>query len=180
MSVIKGKDVSSYRLPWPPWKFLWHCLIFWSHCLKNQTSGAIFTISSMPMFMLNQYMDWCTRSLVFSIPVCFTCSCFSSLSCSTVCIILLSIIAMPSMIASSSQNDQYGCRSFYTKAMVNGQPQSMSSNSMHMCLSFSIANLMSSVSMQSGMSIHDSIALMVMHMPGISSSPFVLWLCLNS
>ena len=34
--------------------------------------------------------------------------------------------------------------------------------------------------MQSGMSMHDSIALMVMHLPGISSSPFVSWLCLDS
>ena len=33
---------------------------------------------------------------------------------------------------------------------------------------------------KSGMSVHDSILLMAMHMPGISSSPFILWLCLDS
>ena len=36
----------------------------------------------------------------------------------------------------------------------------------------------SSVVIQSGMSVHDSIALMVMHMPAVSSS--VSWLCLDS
>ena len=34
--------------------------------------------------------------------------------------------------------------------------------------------------MQSDMLVHDSIALMVMHMPGISLSLLVSWLCLDS
>ena len=43
---------------------------------------------------------------------------------------------------------------------------------MPLCTSTSVANLISSAVMQSGMNMHDSIALMVMHMPGISSSMF--------
>ena len=54
-----------------------------------------------------------------------------------------------------------------------------SSDSIAMCLSSSIAILHSSAVMHSGMCVHEPIALMVMHMPGISSSP-VSWLCLDS
>ena len=41
---------------------------------------------------------------------------------------------------------------------------------MPMCSSPSIANLISSLIMQTGMPIHDSTTLMVMHMPGSSSA----------
>ena len=56
----------------------------------------------------------------------------------------------------------------------------MNSNNMLMCSLSSIAIFISSAFMQSGMSVHDSTALMVMYMSGISSSLLVLWLCLAS
>ena len=43
-----------------------------------------------------------------------------------------------------------------------------------------VAILISSAVMQSGMSLHESIALMVMHMPGICCVLFDSWLCLDS
>ena len=76
------------------------------------------------------------------------------------------------VIAISSLNDQHGCRSVYISALDDSQLSSMSSESMHMYLSSSIANLISSATMQSGISMQGSFALIVMHMPGISSSLF--------
>ena len=70
--------------------------------------------------------------------------------------------------------------SFCTSALVNGQQQSTPSDTMHMCPSSTVAIYISSVVMQSGMFVPDSIMLMVMHMPGICSSLFVSWLCLDS
>ena len=50
------------------------------------------------------------------------------------------------------------------------QPWSKSSESITMCSSFSVPVLISSAVIQSDISMHDSIALMVVHIPGISSS----------
>ena len=70
------------------------------------------------------------------------CSCFSALSYSSTGIIICQpFIAVQSMIAISSPNDQFGYLSFCTSALVNGQPWSMSSESMPMCLSPSVAIL---------------------------------------
>ena len=55
---------------------------------------------------------------------------------------------------------------------VAGQLQSISSDRMPMCSSPRVAVLISSAVMHSGISLHDSIALMVKHMPGISLSLF--------
>ena len=94
--------------------------------------------------------------------------------------ILLPFLAMLSMTVISSLNDQYGCRSFCTSTLVAGQSRIMSSDSMPMYCSSGVAILISSVVMQSDMSVHDSIVLMVMHMPQISLSLFVFLLCLDS
>ena len=48
------------------------------------------------------------------------------------------------------------------------------------CSSYTVIYLISYALMQSGISVHNSIMLMVMHMPGISISPFVYWLCFDS
>ena len=48
------------------------------------------------------------------------------------------------------------------------------------CSSSSISILISPALMQSGMSLNVPIVLMVICMPGISSSLFVSWLCLDS
>ena len=99
---------------------------------------------------------------------------FFVLSCSDVgTIILLSVMEILSMIAISSLNDKYGCSSFYASACVNGQPWAMSSDRMPMYLSSSVAVLISSTHMQSGMFKCYSVVLMVIHMPGISLSPLV-------
>ena len=42
MSVINDEDVSVYRVPWPLWHFMWHCLVVRSCYLKAQMSEAIF------------------------------------------------------------------------------------------------------------------------------------------
>ena len=106
-------------------------------------------------------------------------SCFITSSCSNVgVIILLPLMAIPSMIAILSLNDQYGCNSFCTPVYVDGQPCSMSSANVLRCLSYGVTSLISSAVMQSGMSIYGSIALMVMYFPGISSSLLVFWLAL--
>ena len=88
------------------------------------------------------------------------------------CLVVLTFISLLSMIEISPLTDQYGCRSFCTSAFVNGQPQSMISESMPMFLSSSIANLISSATVQSSMSKHDSVTLMVIQMSGISSYLF--------
>ena len=138
--------------------------------------GQLFTVSYMSAaFMLNQYIDLCASSLVFSIPLWIRGSCFSVLSYSIAgIIIILLFTAIPSMVAVSSVNDQYGCRYFCTSALVDGRPCSVSSTSMSMCSSSIIAILTSSAVRKSSMSMHDTVVLMAMHMPGISSSLFVL------
>ena len=126
-------------------------------------------------------MDLFASSLVFSISMCFWCSCLSALPCSTVgIIVLLPFTAMQSMIAVSTLNDQYGSRSFCTSALVDGKLWSMRSESMLTCLSSSVAIPISFAVMQSSMSVHDIVALMVTQMPGILSSHFGFWLCLDS
>ena len=131
----------------------------------------------MSAFMLTYYMDLCTCSFVFSIPMWFRCSCFSVLTCSSVGIIItLPFIAMSSMTAFLSLDDQYRCMYFCTSALL--RPQSTCYDSMSMYSSPSIANLIFSSIMQSDTSVHNSAALMLMHMPGITlpSCFVVVWI----
>ena len=113
-------------------------------------------VSSMLAFIMTQYAKSHASSLVFSILL--RCSRSSALSCSVAGnIILLPFIVISAMIAILSQNDHYDCSCFCTSAFVNGQSWSTSSNSMPTCSSSSIAILISSPIMHSGMSLHDSI-----------------------
>ena len=66
------------------------------------------------------------------------------------------------MIVVSSLNDQYGYSSFCISAFLDGQPQSMNSANVLRCSS-------------SGMSVHESCIFILMCMPSISFSLFVLW-----
>ena len=67
-------------------------------------------------------MDSHASSLVFSMPIWFDCSWFSALLCSDLStIILLPHMTIPSVIATSSLNDQYDCSFFCTSAFVDGQ-----------------------------------------------------------
>ena len=119
--------------------------------------------------------------LFFYMSMWLMCSCFIALSCNDVGIILLlPLRAIPSMIATSSLHEQYSCSSFSISVIGDGKAWSMSSTNALRCSSSRATCLFSSTAMQSGMSMHDTIAVMVMHMPNISSSPFVSWLCLDS
>ena len=73
------------------------------------------------------------------------------------------------MIAISSLTIQYGCSSFCTSASVDDQSWSTCSDRMPRCSSSSVAIHISSAVKQSGISVHDSIALIIKHIPGISS-----------
>ena len=180
MLIITSKDISAYRFPQPPCFFMWHYLIFCLCCFKVQAGGAIFTIPSVSALMLIQYIDSHASSLVFPIPIWFLCSWFSALSCSaTGIILLLPLIAMHSMIVISYLIDDYGCKSFCIPALVNGLLQSMSSESMPMCSLSSLAVLFLQLWCSLVCQCMTLTELMVIHMPGISSSLFVSWLCLD-
>ena len=75
---------------------------------------------------------------------------FSAFSCTAAgIIIVLSFIAMLSMIVMSSLSDQYGCRTFYTSAVIDGQPQSTSSDNIVVHFTYTVAIHISSAVMQS-------------------------------
>ena len=88
-------------------------------------------------------------------------------------------MVIPSMIAISSLNKHYSCSSLFYFGFVDGQPWSTCSDRKLRCSSSRVAPHISSAAMKSGMSMQNSIALMVMHIAGISSSLFVSWLCLD-
>ena len=118
--------------------------------------------------------------LIISMPICFRCIYFSVLSCSAAgIIILLPFSAMSAMIVISCLKYQHGYRYVCTSGLVSGNPWSMSSEGMPMCSLSVLAVLISSAVMQPSRSMYDTTALMVMHMPRISSSLFGLWLCLD-
>ena len=185
MLVINGKDVSIYRFPWPAWYFMWQWLIFRLCRLKIQAYGAIFISASMSAFMLIWYMDSKASRLVYSILMWFRGSCFSTLSWSTAGIInLLPIIALLSWLQSHLWLTSMAAGIFVLKLwlMVSHVVWVLSAclYAHHLALLFLFLLLTDNNSYQSGMSMHDCIALMVVHMPGMSSSLFVLWLCLES
>ena len=176
MLVNHCKNVNSHRFAWPPGILCDIALSFGYVTWKLWYVAQFF----MWAFMLTQY-DLYTISLVFFIPLWLRSTHLSDFSCNaTGTMIILPFIAVPSMIATSSLNDQYGCSSFCTSAFVNGLPWSTDFDSMPQCSSSSVTLLISSAVMKSGMTMNDSIAFIVMHMPGIFSSLFISWLILDS
>ena len=182
MLVINCKDVSSNRFPWPPSYFVWYHLILLSCCLKHKTCGAVFNC----LLYVGIHVDpiyWITcQHLCHFYAHMINVQLFSALSCSVVGIIIL-----PKRIGCNPQYDCYflpewpiWLQFLYTSAFVDDQPWSTSSiNALR--YSFSrVTTLISSAIMQPGISMHDSIALIVMCMSGISSYLFVLWLYLDS
>ena len=184
MLVISSKDVSFYRFPQP------HCiscdilLLFGSYCLEVKASGVIF----LP-FLLCPHSCWSKRWTYILAALSSLCPCGSDAVLIAHCpaalqVLLLSFfltfIAVPPMIAVSSLNDQFGWMSFCISALGNSQQWSVSSDNMPMCSSSYVAILISFVVMQSRMSMHDCVVLMVMCMPVISLSQFVSCLCLYS
>ena len=107
-------------------------------------------------------MDLCASILVFLIPIWF------------MFIVILSVITI------SSLNDQYGCGSFCTSALIHGPLCNVHSDSQYRCSSSVLADLISSALVHCGMSMCDSIAFMFMLIPCISLSLFVSWLCLDN
>ena len=79
-------------------------------------------------------------------------------------------MAVLSMIALSSLYDKSGCSFFCWSVFHDGQPQSNTCERIPKYSSSGVTNIISSAVMKSGMSMHYCTALMVMHMPGISSS----------
>ena len=101
---------------------------------------------------------------------------FIALSCSDAgVIILLSLMAIQSTVALLSLNDQYGCNSVCTTVFVDGKLWSMAFAKALRCSSFSF--LISSAVLQSGIPVHDSIVLMVMHNSVISLC--LIWGCVQ-
>ena len=105
---------------------------------------------------------------------------FSVLSCSDVGIInLLPLMANTSMIAVSSLNDQHGCSSLCSSVFVDGKLWNMSSANSLGCPSPRPVSLISSAVILACLCM-THIALIVMYMPGFSSSLSVLQLCVDS
>ena len=95
-------------------------------------------------------------------------------------IIVLPFMVIPSITAILSLNDQHDYSSFCTSAPADEQPHNTYSDSISKFSLTIIANLISSAVMQFGVSVPDSIAFMVMLIPGISTSLFFSRLCLDS
>ena len=89
-------------------------------------------------------------------------------------IILLPFMAILSIIVISFLNEQYGCSSICSSDFIDGQPCNTYYDSMPKCLLSRVIILISSTVMHSGISIHDFITFMVMHIPSIFSPLFVL------
>ena len=94
-------------------------------------------------------------------------------------IMLLPFMAIPSNITISSLNDHYVCRSFCTLALVGGQSCNTYSDSMLRFSSSVVTDLISSVVIQSGISMDDCRTFMDMFFPSISLSVLVLLSCLD-
>ena len=167
MLLINWKYISTYRFPWLLWYLMWHCCVLRSICLEIKAHGAV-SVSSMWAFMLTQYIDSCTSSLVFFMAMWFMCSWFSALFYNDTGTISLPFIVISSVIAISSMNDQNGWSSLCPSAFIDGQPQTKYFHIRPKCSSFRIATQISLVLMQCGISVHDPIPFMVMLIPGIS------------
>ena len=148
---------------------------------KSKHVGQFLIVCSMMEFMLTQYMDSYTSNLVFSMPMWLWCSCFSAFSLDDAgTIILLPFMAILSIIAISF-SEWPGWLQFLLDLILCRWPAASNySDRILKCSLPSIANLISSAFMQSGMLMHDSIVLIAMHIYGYSLSLFVSWLCLDS
>ena len=123
--VLKWKHVSSLRFHWPSWYLMLHCFVLMLCGLDH---------SFYLVFMFTQYMDsYDSKHVLFHVHVVFVqlVKCFICSGAGT--IIILPFMAIPSMIAISSLNDQYG--SFHTSTFVDGQPCNTYTDCMSKCSS---------------------------------------------
>ena len=117
-------------------------------------------------------MDSLASRCAFPMPIWLRYSWFSALFCCDAgTIILLPVMVIPSMITNYSLNEHYGCMFPPHLDFVGGQQCNTYSDRMPKCSSSRFASLPSTV-MHSGISVHDSTAFMVIHIPGISLSMF--------
>ena len=111
----------------------------------------------------------CASGLIFSMSTCLICCCSSAFFCSDVgIIIVLLFMVILSIIAILSLKDQYRCTSFWTSALVAGEPCSILFDSMPMDSSSMVVSLISSALLQSRIFVHAYITFMLMPILGIS------------
>ena len=153
--VINSKDVTFYRFLQPPSISCDTALSFGHGVCKSRQVGPFSPFLPCQCSCCSNKWTYVPPTL-FSLPLSFRCSCFSVLPCSVAfIIIILPFTAMSSMIVISSVNDQYSCKSFCTSTLVSSLLFNMSSDTMAMFSSSSVAILTSYAIMQSGMSMND-------------------------
>ena len=147
---------------------MWHCFVFYSCSLEVKTYRALFITSSMFVFILTHVPT------AFS----FLCPCDLGAAVLVLCLAVCQYYyssafhGLSAYDCNLSLNDQYSRSLFCTTAFASGQAETTNSARMPRYSSYTVAILLSSAVMQSGMSVHDSIALEVKHMPCISLSLF--------
>ena len=177
-----GKDAISVRFPWPATYFSIISFCPWPVLPRNQDMYSNFN----SVLYVSVHVD----------PVDgFTCerSCLSYAhiihvqlvehfpwSEAGIIIILLPFMVIPSIIAISSLNNQYGYISFCSSAFTDGHACNTYYDNMHRCSSSMVTDLISPALMYSGMPMYDSMAFMAIFTPSISLSVFVVWLYLDS
>ena len=137
--------------------------------LKSRHLKPFFIISSMSLFIMIQYMDLLASSLV-SMPMRFRGICFCALSCSTAGIFILMAFHCNAIYDCNLISEWPVWLQVFLHLSFDSQLRNISSNNMPMCSSSGITICTCSVVIQSSLSMHESIALMVIHMLGIPLS----------
>ena len=176
MLIINCKDITSSIVPWPPWYFviLLCLLVMWPNNWDMWGSFWLFLLcmhsclSSILTYMLAFLLILCPYDLYVFVLLPY-----------------LHILQWCSYDYFSSFDgspgyDQYlihkrpiGLQFLCTLVFVESQPQSTSSVNALRCSSARVISFISFDAIQSGISMHDSIALMVMCVLGISLNLFV-------
>ena len=132
-------------------------------------------------FMLGQYIHSQARSLVFSMPMWFLCSWLSTCSLKLFGMIMhLPLSIMPSITASLSLYDQYGCESTHSLSLLSGQPVIIIPFSFCRWLFIDDTCCISAIDMHSGISVAVCMASTQTSMPFMGLSLPSVWLCLSS
>ena len=114
-------------------------------------------------------------------PMWLICSCFSAWCCNASSItICLPLMTTPSITAMSSLNVQYVLMSCSSWFLLWGYPCMTYSMRYWRSWSIDVASCSSCIFIHSGVLVVDCIWLILVHMPVISSSLFLLWFCLET
>ena len=151
---------------------IWNCAHLYSKCMVY-----CWTIHSVLAFILIQYTDSLTCSHVFSIPIWLLCNwsniCFSN---AKGIIIHLVFIATPSNVARSCLIGQYLPKTGSNSSLFCSHSLLMSVYSICSSVFSLVADLMSSINMETGISTAVFIVCIFMLIPAISLSLFSVWL----